>query len=316
MRRDSLLIVVVMVALCAVVVMVVALAGRRCRTVHPGHADATVRRAYGRCGSAAMLMGVRAGVPNVLDRKHINPHVHPKRIAYVSSLLDETLRRHAVPDMLFIVALTDTPPDLGVRLLGSISQAGKPWGAIPINWWSYFGEVFEPGRFDATVAAYQSAAREPAGKVVFRGSNNCETRRHLKRLADAHPEIADVALPNGRDDPDYIDGADLRRRYGKFFVVRGRGAWTGSLNQFALAGGVLFVVQEGPRQPLDSVLVPGIDYVAIRANLSDFAAQLDKAHDASLMRAMRDRLHEKAARFFTAENVMRYTRDRLLEVGG
>ena len=55
------------------------------------------------------------------------------------------------------------------------------------------------------------------------------------------------------------------------------------MNQFALANGVLFKIEEESKQPLELFLEPDIDYVSIKNDLSDFNKKIQLSKDKKLM---------------------------------
>jgi len=78
------------------------------------------------------------------------------------------------------------------------------------------------------------------------------------------------------------------------------------MNQFALANGVLFKVEEESKQPLELFLEPDIDYVSIKNDLSDFEDKILLSKDKKLMEKMKNNLKNKSNVFFNSENIMYY----------
>ena len=115
----------------------------------------------------------------------------------------------------------------------------------------------------------------------------------------------DVKLPKGKKDVNFIPNKDIRNKYQYFFIVRGRGKWTGSLNQFALANGVLFIIEEDTKQPFELLLEPNEDYISIKNDLSDIEEKVKKIKNNKMMDKIRKRLQEKT-KFYEPDNLKNY----------
>ena len=83
------------------------------------------------------------------------------------------------------------------------------------------------------------------------------------------------------------------------------GKWTGSLNQFALANGVLFIIEEECKQPFELLLEPNIDYIPIKNDLTDFEEKIKLSTNSKLMLNIRNNLKKKTD-FFNSKNIMEY----------
>ena len=118
-------------------------------------------------------------------------------------------------------------------------------------------------------------------------------------------KIMDVKLPKNKKDSYFIPNKEIREKYQYYFVVRGRGEWTGSMNQFSLANGVLFIIEEDSKQPFELLLEPEQDYISIKKDLSNIQEQVDKTKDLKLMNKIRENLRLKT-KFFEPNNLKNY----------
>lgn len=271
--------------------------------------------------SSLILLEIKNNNLIVREKKGINPKVHIKRINYITSIIKETLLNHKISDIIFIVSLRDNLPNLNIPYLGPVYEKGKSSIAIPNNWWSYFtkldNRIFQPDNFDKVIQEYKDKGgnmnvksnnmnvKSNNKKIVFRGSNNCDLRRKVKNLAK-NKNFLDVELPKGKNDSTFIPNDKLVSEYQYYFVLRGRGRWTGSINQFSLANGVLFKVEEDSKQPIELFLEPEVDYISIKNDLSDFEEKVLLSKDKKLMEKMKNNLKRKSDIFFKSENIMYY----------
>ena len=77
------------------------------------------------------------------------------------------------------------------------------------------------------------------------------------------------------------------------------------MNQFALANGVIFIVEEDTKQPFELLLEPNQDYCSIKNDLSNFKEQIKKIKDVQLMEKIRKNLKLKT-KFFEPNNLKNY----------
>ena len=263
--------------------------------------------------SSLLLLEIKNNKLAIINKKNINPKVHMRRIEYITSLLEETLLHFKFLDIIFILSLRDNLPNLKIPFLGPVYEEGKNSLAIPNNWWSYFtkpdNRLFQSKNFDNIIKEYINKNinnTKKDNRIVFRGTNNCELRRKVRNLGKKNSELLDVQLPKGKNDKYFIPNNQLISDYQYYFVLRGRGKWTGSMNQFALAEGVLFKVEEESKQPIELFLEPDIDYVSIKNDLSDFNKKIQLSKDKKLMNQMKINLKNKSDIFFKSENIMYY----------
>jgi hypothetical protein len=236
------------------------------------------------------------------------------RIKFLLSLFKETLKIHQIKDIIFIVNVNDNIPKLNIPFLGCVYERDNNCISIPINWCHYFGtkdKLFEPNYFDKSINDYKKESislynkNELTSKIVYRGSNNCNIRRKLESQNEKFKDIIDVKLARNKKDKYFIDNNTLRKKYDKFFCIRGLGKWTGSLNQFSLANGVLFIIEEESKQPFELLLEPNIDYIPIKNDLTDFEEKIKLSTNSKLMLNIRNNLKKKTE-FFNSKNIMEY----------
>jgi hypothetical protein len=254
------------------------------------------------------LFEIKDNKLNFLKIKNYNKNVHNNRRKFVTSLISETLKVYKIQDMLFIVGLSDYSPNIKFPNLASVYVKGMDSISIPINWWSYFGnknKEFNDKDYQLQLNNYKNTKKNRKQQIVFRGTNNCDTRRKLLKLGKEFSQYTDIKLPNGKNDPNFIPNKEIINNYQFFFVIRGRGKWTGSMNQFALANGVIFIIEEDTKQPFELLLEPNQDYISIKNDLSDFEEQIKKIEDVQLMEKIRKNLKLKT-KFFEPNNLKNY----------
>lgn len=254
-----------------------------------------------------VLFEIKNNIISLLKKKNINPRIHRKRITFIKTLIEETLKKYNIHDMIFIVNLSDRIPDIDIPFLGSVFQKDKNSICVPLNWGSYFGNnkyEYEDKKYNEKVQEYKNTNGNRSDKIVFRGSNNCKSRRKLLKIGYRNNNM-DVKLPKGKKDKNFIPNKDIRNKYKYFFIIRGRGKWTGSLNQFALANGVLFIIEEDTKQPFELLLEPNEDYISIKNDLSDIGENVGKINNIKLMDKMKKRLQKKT-KFYEPDNLKNY----------
>jgi len=268
---------------------------------------------YKNCKNCSLVLyQIKNNNLDIKDKNNINPRIHNKRIDYITSLIKETLKKYKIGDMIFIVSLRDNLPNLKISYLGPVYEENKNSLAIPSNWWAYFtksdNRLFIPSLFDQIINEYKNknTNQKKDNRIVFRGTNNCELRRKVRKLSKLTPKLVDVELPIGKSDKNYIPNDNLISNYQYYFVLRGRGKWTGSINQFSLANGTLFKIEENSKQPIELLLEPDIDYVSINNNLSNFREKVNLVANKNLMNQMKNNLEKKSNIFFTSDNIMKY----------
>lgn len=256
--------------------------------------------------NSLVLFEIKNNKISVVNKKNITPKIHRKRINFVKTLIEKTLEKYNIPDMIFIVNLSDKVPDIEIPFLGGVYEKNKNSMCIPLNWGSYFGNSkfeYDDKSYWERLQDYKKVSNIRSNKIIFRGSNNCDSRRKLVKLANN--KNMDVKLPKGKKDVNFIPNEEIRRKYQYFFVIRGRGKWTGSVNQFALAKGVLFIIEEDAKQPFELLLNPNEDYVSIRNDLSDIEDKVRVIDNTELLNKMRRNL-EKKTKFFEPDNLKNY----------
>jgi hypothetical protein len=266
-----------------------------------------VKKNYAKHNKSLALFEIKNNKILLLKSKKINPKIHKKRIRFIKSLIKETLKDYKIPNMIFIVNLSDKIPDIEIPFLGCVFQKNKNCVAVPLNWWSYFGNSkyeFDSKEYLKKIKDYKRVDKVRSNKIIFRGSNNCQKRRNLMKIGNNN-KIMDVKLPKNKKDSYFIPNKEIREKYQYYFVVRGRGEWTGSMNQFSLANGVLFIIEEDSKQPFELLLEPEQDYISIKKDLSNIQEQVDKTKDLKLMNKIRENLRLKT-KFFEPNNLKNY----------
>lgn len=268
---------------------------------------------YNKSDASLILFEIVNNKINIKEKKNIMSYQN-SRIKFLLSLFKETLKIHQIKDIIFIVNVNDNIPKLNIPFLGCVYERDNNCISIPINWCHYFGtkdKLFEPNYFDKSINDYKKESislynkNELTSKIVYRGSNNCNIRRKLESQNEKFKDIIDVKLARNKKDKYFIDNNTLRKKYDKFFCIRGMGKWTGSLNQFALANGVLFIIEEECKQPFELLLEPNIDYIPIKNDLTDFEEKIKLSTNSKLMLNIRNNLKKKTD-FFNSKNIMEY----------
>lgn len=266
---------------------------------------------YNKSNSSLVLFEIKNNKIRIKDKKNINYYIHKSRINFLLSLFQETLKIYKLKEIIFIVNISDNIPTLNIPFLGSVYEKNNNCISIPINWCHYFGtkeKLFIPSEYDNRINNYKNESfskKKMTSKIVFRGTNNCNIRRKLAFLNNKFKDFMDFKLVKGKKDKNFIDNKIIRQKYDKFFCVRGRGKWTGSLNQFALANGVLFIIEEESKQPFELLLEPNIDYISIKNDLSDFEEKIKISKNKELMSKIRENQNKKT-NFFYSKNIMEY----------
>ena len=274
-----------------------------------------IKGAFFECkNSSLILLKIKNNKLTVLNN-NLNQNMHYRRAKYITTLIEETLIKYKIPDIIFIVSLRDNLPNLNVPYLGPVYEEGKNSLAIPNNWEEYFAEsnnkVFTPEKFDIIVKDYKmnsninTVSKKQNEIIIFRGDNNCDLRRKAKKLAE-NKTLLDVEFAKKKGDQNFISYEKMISDYQYFLILRGYGPWTGTINQFSLANGVLFKVEEDSKQPLELFLEANIDYISIKNNLSDFEEKVLLSKDKELMEKMKNNLKRKSDIFLKSENIMYY----------
>jgi hypothetical protein len=260
-----------------------------------------------------VLFQIKNNKVKIVDKKNIMGYQN-SRIKFLVSLFEETLKNHKINDILFLVNVNDNIPKSNIPFLGCVYEEGNNCLAIPINWCHYFGtkdKLFEPKYFDSSIQKYRdesfslSKKNKLTSKIIYRGTNNCPERRKLASFEKKYSNLIDVKLARNKKDKHFIDNKIIRKNYDKFFCIRGMGKWTGSLNQFALADGILFIIEENCKQPFELLLEPMRDYVNIKRDFSDFENKIKLSQNTELMLNMRNNMKKKTD-FFNSKNIMEY----------
>jgi hypothetical protein len=270
-----------------------------------------IKGAFFECkNSSLILLKIKNNKLTVLNN-NLNQNMHYRRAKYITTLIEETLINYEIQDIIFIVSLRDNLPELNIPYLGPIYEEGKSSLAIPNNWEEYFTEsnnkVFTPEKFDIIVKDYNinTVSKKQNETIVFRGDNNCDLRRKVKKLAE-NQNFLDVEFAKKINDQNFIPYEKIISDYQYFFILRGNGPWTGTINQFSLANGVLFKVEEDSKQPIELFLEANIDYISIKNDLSDFEEKVLLSKVEKLMEKMKNNLKRKSDIFFKSENIMYY----------
>ena len=274
-----------------------------------------IKSAFFECkNSSLILLKIKNNKLTVLNN-NLNQNIHYRRAKYITTLIEETLIKYEMPDIIFIVSLRDNLPELNIPYLGPVYEEGKSSLAIPNNWEEYFTEsnnkVFSPEKFDNIIKDYKVnsniniVSKNQNETIIFRGDNNCDLRRNVKKLAK-NQNFLDVEFAKKRGDQNFIPYEKIISDYQYFLILRGYGPWTGTINQFSLANGVLFKVEEDPKQPLELFLEANIDYISIKNDLSDFEEKVFLSKDEKLMEKMKNNLKRKSNLFLKSENIMYY----------
>jgi hypothetical protein len=260
-----------------------------------------------------VLFQIKNNKVKIVNKKNIMGYQN-SRIKFLVSLLEETLKNYKINDTLFLVNVNDNIPKSNIPFLGCVYEKDNNCLAIPINWCHYFGtkdKLFEPKYFDLSIQKYKDESfnlgkkDKLSSKIIFRGKNNCHERRKLSSFEKKYSNLIDVKLTRNRKDKHFIDNKIIRKNYDKFFCIRGMGKWTGSLNQFVLANGVIFIIEENCKQPFELLLEPMVDYVPIKKDFSNFEKQIKLSQNPELMLNIRNNLKKKTD-FFNSRNIMEY----------
>lgn len=273
----------------------------------------TIKNEYDNSDASLIIFEIIDNNVSIKEKKNIMSYQN-SRIKFLLSLFKETLKIYKIKDIIFLVNVNDNIPKLNTPFLGCVYEKDNNCISLPINWCHYFGtkdKLFEPNHFDKSVENYKNESisisdkKDLKSKIVYRGSNNCDIRRKIASLNHKYSDYIDVKLARNKKDKHFIDNATLRKKYDKFFCVRGMGKWTGSLNQFALANGVLFIIEEDCKQPFELLLKPNIDYISIKNDLSNFEENIKLSKNSKLMKNIRDNLKNKSE-FFNSKIIMEY----------
>lgn len=268
---------------------------------------------YNKSNSSLILFEIINNKINIKDKKNIMTYQN-SRVKFLLSLFKETLKIYNIKDTIFIVNVNDNIPKLPIPFLGCVYEKNNNCISIPINWCHYFGtkeKLFNPSHYDNSINNYKKESismykkNKLKSKIVYRGSNNCDIRRKLASFDDKFKDIIDVKLARNKKDKHFIDNKTLRIKYDKFFCIRGIGKWTGSLNQFALANGVLFIIEEDSKQPFELLLEPNVDYISINNDLSNFEEKIKLSKNHDLMLKIRNNQRKKTD-FFYSKNIIEY----------
>jgi hypothetical protein len=132
--------------------------------------------------------------------------------------------------------------------------------------------------FDDVVASYRTyRGCHTDDRVVFRGTNNCETRKVLWEMGRC---CSDVDIETAKRH--FMSNETLMSTYRYFLNVRGLGPFSGTLNKFSLCG-IPFVVEDECQQLLMLFMKPYEHYIPIKTDLSDFHEQIEHKHNKQLM---------------------------------
>ena len=207
--------------------------------------------------------------------KLYNNIYHPPRLIFISSLIKETLKKYNVNDMLFIITLEDTiTKNISIPYLGTLYHKEYNSVPTPITWGNYFSnnsKKYNDFLFNSKVAEYQTFFNKKKliykkNKIVFRGTNNHNKRNILYNLGKLDRNNLDVGFGN----TNYIPMNKLLEDNKFFFIVRGGGPFSGSLNQYLCSNGIIFYVEEDFKQITNLFLKPYKNYVPINTNFSNF----------------------------------------------
>ena len=77
----------------------------------------------------------------------------------------------------------------------------------------------------------------------------------------------------------------LLRYFKYYFIIRGHGPWTGSLNQYLCSKDcVIFKIDEDYKQVVELFLKPYYNYIPINTNLSNLYEQIQYVNNNKLMK--------------------------------
>ena len=265
---------------------------------------------FNKYDNSLILLEIKNNKVILKESKNINELIHRKRINYILSLIENVLKKFTIRNIIIIINLTDNIPNLPIGFLGGVYEKNKNCLSIPLNWWSYFGneeKLFDYNDFNDKVQEYKNVSlnKNYNSKIIFRGTNNSDIRREIALLNNKYSKFIDVKLPKNKKNKNYINNNEIREKYDKFLILRGRGKWTGSLNQFALANGVLFIVEEVSKQPFELLLNDNDDYISIKNDLSNFEEKIKLSKNKKLMTKLRKNLKNKT-QFFNSDVIIKY----------
>lgn len=246
--------------------------------------------------------------------------IHKPRLKFVKSLISETLKLYNVPNMRFIVCLEDgLPSNMSSMYLGSTYDSNNNCVPFPINWCHYFSDstkIFEPKIFDNCVKKYRDNSNKlenhkKNNKIIFRGSYNHISRKKLYLHSKRFQQLLDVKFTK----QSFIPMDELLKKYKYFFVVRGNGPWSGSMNQYLCSDNcVIFKIESKSKQVIDLLLQPYENFIPIKDNFTDFKKQIEYVNDTSCMNKIMQNNKCLSESFFTSRTIMYYTYQCLMKI--
>jgi len=266
-------------------------------------------------GWASLLVDVHGGTWTAERSKSWCHGVHDERLAVVSRVLDSVANR--LPDTTFLLSMQDCGPDPnrfpeveGILYFASTFGPDRTALSFPITWQRYFS--LDNSLVDTTIQKFKAFGREvptsaKSTRAFWRGDahgGKVKARATLVEAAKLAPQLLDVSTH------EMVHIHDQLALHRNLIYAPGFCGWSGSLAPLILSGGRLFLIRSPCQQFLELELDPGVDYVPLAWDMapSDLALELERAlaQDEREQADMRERLHAKASRILSLENVHEY----------